>query len=100
MSLRWSFILLTLLLAIFTASTSDAGGATRSSSRTTAPVAATPGDGVRWRLSANGDEQICQFFRAVRSLAESRLAEVEQVTHAYLTKRGAMEAVKGDEPTA
>ena len=48
MSLRWSFILLTLLLAIFTASTSDAGGATRSSSRTTAPVAATPGDGVRW----------------------------------------------------
>ena len=49
---------------------------------------------VEYRVA---DEQVCQFFRAVRSLAESRLAEVEQVTHAYLTKRGAMEAVKGDE---
>ena len=49
---------------------------------------------VEYRLA---NEQVCQFFHALRGLAESRLAEVEQVTHAYLKERGAMEAVRGDE---
>ncbi len=49
---------------------------------------------VEYRLA---DEQVCRFFRALRGLAEDRLAEVEQVTRAYLTERGAMEAVEGDE---
>lgn len=49
---------------------------------------------VEYRLA---DEEVCRFFHSVRSLAESRLAEVEQVTRAYLTERGAMEAVPRDE---
>lgn len=49
---------------------------------------------VEYRLA---DEQVCRFFRDLRSLAETRLAEVDQVTRAYMTERGAMEAVKGDE---
>ncbi len=49
---------------------------------------------VEYRLA---DEKVCRFFQALRGLAASRLAEVEQVTRAYLTERGAMEAVRGDE---
>lgn len=49
---------------------------------------------VEYRLA---DEQVCGFFFALRGLAEARLAEVEQVTRAYLSERGAMEAVEGDE---
>jgi rhodanese-related sulfurtransferase len=49
---------------------------------------------VEYRLA---DEKVCRFFFSVRGLAESRLAEVEQVTRAYLEQRGAMEAVQGDE---
>jgi len=49
---------------------------------------------VEYRLA---DAEVCRFFHALRGLAESRLAEVDQVTHAYFQQRGAMEAVPGDE---
>ena len=49
---------------------------------------------VEYRLA---DEDVCRFFHALRGLAETRLAEVEQVTRAYLTERGAMEPVQGSE---
>jgi rhodanese-related sulfurtransferase len=49
---------------------------------------------VEYRLA---DEQVGLFFHSLRGLAGSRLAEVEQVTRAYLTERGALEAVPGDE---
>ncbi len=49
---------------------------------------------VEYRLA---DEQVGRFFHALRGLAETRLAEVEQVTRAYLEERGAMEAVHGTE---
>ena len=49
---------------------------------------------VEYRLA---DAQVCSFLHALRGLAESRLAEVEQVTRAYLVERDAMEAVpKGE----
>ena len=37
------------------------------------------------------------FFRALRGLAETRLAEVDQVTRAFLESRGALEVVEGHE---
>jgi rhodanese-related sulfurtransferase/DNA-binding transcriptional ArsR family regulator len=49
---------------------------------------------VEYRLA---DEQVGQFFRSLRRLAESRLAEVEQVTRGFLEERGAMEPVASDE---
>ena len=49
---------------------------------------------VEYRLA--GDE-VCNFFFALRGLAESRLAEVEQVANAYFEERGGMEAVESDE---
>lgn len=49
---------------------------------------------VEYRLA---DDEVCRFFVALRGLAESRLAEVVQVTREYLQARGAMEAVEGDE---
>jgi len=49
---------------------------------------------VEYRLA---NEQVCRFFHSLRGLAETRLAEVEQVTRAYLTERGAMEAVQSNE---
>lgn len=49
---------------------------------------------VEYRLA---DDQVCQFFMTLRGLAESRLAEVDQVTRQYLEARGSMEAVEGDE---
>ena len=49
---------------------------------------------VEYRLA---DEQVCRFFHSLRGLAETRLAEVEQVTRAYLEERGAMEAVQSTE---
>jgi rhodanese-related sulfurtransferase/DNA-binding transcriptional regulator GbsR (MarR family) len=49
---------------------------------------------VEYRLA---DEQVCQFFLGLRQLAQSRLAEVEQVSRQYLAQRGAMEAVRGAE---
>jgi rhodanese-related sulfurtransferase len=49
---------------------------------------------VEYRVA---DDQVSRFFREVRSLAETRIAEVEQVTRAYMTERGAMEPVAGHE---
>ncbi|MBK6465274.1 MAG: metalloregulator ArsR/SmtB family transcription factor [Myxococcales bacterium] len=49
---------------------------------------------VEYRLA---DDEVCTFFFSLRSLAESRLAEVEQVTRDYFDARGAMEAVEGEE---
>ena len=49
---------------------------------------------VEYRLA---DEQVCRFFHSLRGLAETRLAEVEQVTRAYLEERGALEAVQSTE---
>jgi len=49
---------------------------------------------VEYRLS---DEAVCKFFVALRGLAESRLAEVEQVAHAFFEQRGAMEGIESNE---
>lgn len=43
------------------------------------------------------DDEVCRFFVSLRRLAESRLAEVEQVAREYFAARGAMEPVGGDE---
>ena len=49
---------------------------------------------VEYRLAS---EDVCQFFLTLRGLAESRLAEIDQVTREYFESRGAMEAVEGGE---
>ncbi len=49
---------------------------------------------VEYRLA---DDEVCRFFVSLRGLAESRLAEVEQVTRDYFEGRGSAEAVGGDE---
>ncbi|MDP1830080.1 MAG: metalloregulator ArsR/SmtB family transcription factor [Archangium sp.] len=49
---------------------------------------------VEYRLA---NEEVCDFYLSLRGLAESRLAEVELVTNAYLSERGAMEPVASDE---
>jgi rhodanese-related sulfurtransferase len=49
---------------------------------------------VEYRVA---DDQVSNFFFALRSIAESRLAEVEQVTRAYFEERGVLEPVDGDE---
>lgn len=49
---------------------------------------------VEYRVA--GDE-VSRFFLALRRLAETRLAEVDQVTRSYLDGRGSMEAVDGEE---
>lgn len=43
------------------------------------------------------DDEVRAFFFALRGLAESRLAEVAQVTREYFQERGALEAVEGEE---
>jgi rhodanese-related sulfurtransferase len=43
------------------------------------------------------DPQVGDFFLSLRSLAESRLVEVQQVTRQYLEQRGALEPVDNDE---
>jgi len=45
---------------------------------------------VTYRLA---DEQVAKFFRALRSVAEARLAEVDQVARTFLTDREELEAV-------
>lgn len=47
---------------------------------------------VEYRVAG---EEVLKFFHSLRGLAERRLAEVEQVTRAYLDERGAMEPVQG-----
>jgi rhodanese-related sulfurtransferase len=49
---------------------------------------------VTYRLA---DARVGEFFLHLRSLAESRLAEVRHVTRQYLEERGAMEPVDHDE---
>jgi rhodanese-related sulfurtransferase len=49
---------------------------------------------VEYRLA---DDEVCRFFVALRSLAEARLAEVDQVTREYFEARGEMEEVAGNE---
>ncbi len=45
---------------------------------------------VHYRLA---DEEVCAFLRTMRSLAESRLAEVEQTKRQFLREKGEMEPV-------
>jgi rhodanese-related sulfurtransferase len=45
---------------------------------------------VTYRLA---DEQVCQFFRALRSLAEIRLAEIGEITRRFLEGRQSMQQV-------
>ena len=45
---------------------------------------------VTYRLA---DESVCDFFRTLRLLAESRLAEIERMTRDYLEGRDGMEGV-------
>jgi rhodanese-related sulfurtransferase len=49
---------------------------------------------VTYRLA---DPDVGEFFLRLRSLAEARLAEVQQVTRQYLEERGALEPVNDDE---
>lgn len=49
---------------------------------------------VEYRLA---DDEVCQFFLALRGLAETRLAEVDRVTREYFEARDSLEAVAGDE---
>lgn len=49
---------------------------------------------VEYRLA---NDEVSSFFLALRGLAESQLAEVDQVARQYFEKRGAMEAIEGDE---
>jgi len=49
---------------------------------------------VEYRLAG---EDVCEFFLALRTLAEGRLAEIEVVTREYLARRDAMETVAGVE---
>jgi rhodanese-related sulfurtransferase len=48
---------------------------------------------VTYRLA---DESVCEFFRAMRVLAESRLAEVEHIKREFLGGREGMEPVDRD----
>jgi len=45
---------------------------------------------VKYRLA---DQAVCEFFRAMRLLAESRLAEVEQIKRRFLEGKEGMEPV-------
>ncbi len=48
---------------------------------------------VTYRLA---DDAVCEFFRTMRVLAESRLAEVEQIKRRFLVGREGMEPVDRD----
>jgi len=45
---------------------------------------------VTYRLA---DEQVCQFFRSLRSLAETRLTEVREITRQFLEARQGLQPV-------
>lgn len=49
---------------------------------------------VTYRLA---DPQVATFFLHLRTLAQSRLAEIERISRQYLEERGALEAVDDDE---
>ncbi len=42
------------------------------------------------------DDEVCTFFRALRGLAESRLAELEQVARVFLEDRETMEVINSN----
>jgi len=48
---------------------------------------------VTYRLA---DEQVCQFFRSLRNLAEARLTEVREITREFLADRQGLEPVDRD----
>ncbi|MBI4720761.1 MAG: metalloregulator ArsR/SmtB family transcription factor [Chitinivibrionia bacterium] len=39
------------------------------------------------------DEHVCEFYRTLRTLAESRFADIQRVTRDFLEQRGALEPV-------
>lgn len=43
------------------------------------------------------DDDVFRFFHALRTVAESRLAEVAQITREFLEQRGELEPIGGDE---
>jgi len=45
---------------------------------------------VTYRLA---DQQVCEFFRSLRKLAEARLAEVREITREFLANRRGLEPV-------
>ena len=49
---------------------------------------------VEYRLA---DDDVCRFYVSLRSLATSRLAEIDLVTRAFMERRGALEEVHGEE---
>ncbi len=49
---------------------------------------------VTYRLA---DQQVCDFFRALRALAESRLAEIREITRQFLENRHGLHAVDREE---
>jgi len=49
---------------------------------------------VEYRVA---DEQVLRFVHALRTLAESRLAEIGEITNAFLKERGSLERVSGKE---
>lgn len=48
---------------------------------------------VTYRLAG---QQVCEFFRALRALAEDRLTEIEQIVRQFMEGREPMEAVEED----
>lgn len=52
---------------------------------------------VEYRLADQAQQEICTLLLSLRSLAEARLAEVEQVTRDYLAGHEAMQAVGAKE---
>ena len=48
---------------------------------------------VTYRLA---DDQVCQFFRSLRNLAETRLTEVREITREFLANRQGLEPVNRD----
>jgi rhodanese-related sulfurtransferase/DNA-binding MarR family transcriptional regulator len=45
---------------------------------------------IRYRLA---DEDVCAFFQTLRTLAEARLFEIEQITRTFLESKSALEPV-------
>jgi rhodanese-related sulfurtransferase len=48
---------------------------------------------VTYRLA---DDQVCQFFRSLRALSETRLAEIREITLGFLADRKGLEPVDRD----
>lgn len=49
---------------------------------------------VEYRLA---DEEVCRFYVSLRTLATSRLAEIDLVTRAFMERRGGLEEVQGED---